>query len=60
MSDLFRIIGAVIFSIVMYVIPILTTCSFAFHWGVEIQTPLIFLCIFQLIYITKKNIEKED
>lgn len=60
MSDLFRIIGAVIFSIVMYIIPILATCSLAFHWGVEIQAPLIILCILQLIYITNKNIERED
>lgn len=60
MNELFRIIGAVIFSIIMYAIPILTTCSFAFHWGAEVQTPLVFLCILQFLYITDKNIERED
>lgn len=60
MNDLFRIIGAVIFSIIMYAIPILATCSFAFHWGAAVQAPLFFFCIFQLIYITDKNIERED
>jgi hypothetical protein len=60
MNDLFRIIGAVIFSIIMYAIPILETCGFAFHWSAEVQAPLTFLCVLQLIYITYKNIERED
>lgn len=60
MSDLFRIIGAVIFSIVMYAVPILATCGFAFHWGAEVKVPLFFLSILQLIYIINKNIERED
>lgn len=60
MNEFFRIIGAIIFSIVMYAIPILTTCSFAFHWGAEVQAPLTLLCVLQLMYITGKNIEKED
>ena len=41
MSDLFRIIGAVIFSIIMYAVPILATCSLTFHWGDEVQVPHI-------------------
>ena len=60
MNELFRIIGAIIFSIVMYAIPILDTCGFIFHWDAGVQAPLTFLCIMQLIYITYKNIEKED
>lgn len=60
MSDLFRIIGAVIFSIVMYAIPILATCSFTFHWSDEAQFLLTILCIMQFIYITLKNIKRED
>lgn len=60
MTDLFRIIGAVIFSIIMYAIPILTTCSCVFHWGSEVQLSLIVLCILQLICIIDKNIKRED
>lgn len=60
MSVLFKIIGAIIFSIIMYAIPILFTLSLARNWGAEVQAPLFFLCIMQLIYIIEKNIERED
>ena len=60
MNNLFKIIGAVVFSIIMYAIPILETCSFAFHWGAEVQAPLTFLCVIQLMCIIDKNIERED
>ena len=60
MNDLFRIIGAIIFSIIMYAIPILDTCGFVFHWSAEVQAPLTCSCILQLIYIIYKNIERED
>lgn len=60
MSDLFKIIGAVIFSTIMYAVPILATCSFIFHWDTVIEVPLVFLCIMQLVYIIERNIERED
>lgn len=60
MSDLFRIIGATIFSIVMYAIPILCTLSFVYNWGEEVQIPLFFLSLGQLICIIDRYIRKED
>lgn len=60
MNELFRIIGIVIFSIVMYAVPILFTLSFARNWGVEVQVPLLFLSLGQLICIIDKYIRKED
>jgi len=60
MNNLFRIIGAVIFSIIMYTIPILETCSFIFHWDAGVQALLTSLCIIQLMCIIDKNIERED
>ena len=60
MNDLFRIIGIIIFSIAMYAVPILFTLSLAYNWGEEVQIPLFFLSLGQLICIIDKYIRKED
>ena len=60
MNELFRIIGIIIFSIIMYAVPILLTLSFTRNWGVEVQVPLFFLSLGQLICIIDKYIRKED
>lgn len=60
MNDLFRIIGAIIFSIIMYAVPILFALSLAYNWCEEVQIPIFFLSSGQLIYIIGKNIERED
>lgn len=49
MNKLLRTIGAIIFSIIMYAIPILLTCACIYDW--EISLPLGVLGALQIVFI---------
>lgn len=53
MSRILIIIGGVIFSLIMYAIPILCVCSLVYHWDGPVQTGLISLCVGQIILLVR-------
>ena len=49
MNKFLRTIGAIVFSIAMYAIPILLTCSFIYQWGIAVL--LIWFAAMQMVCI---------
>ena len=60
MNTLLGIIGGIVFSIVMYSVPILTTCSIALNWDGTISFGLIALSLIQLYVLTVLVINKAE
>ena len=49
MSSIIKVIGTLVFSIVMYSVPILFTCSILLHWHPFLKMLCVICAVLQLI-----------
>lgn len=60
MGTLIKIIGSVVFAVVMYSVPILLACSFCLHWDGEYKFLLLVCSLLQFIFLCFAILDKVE